>query len=79
MDSPVAAEQLIEQFFSAFEHLAKWPRSGHSRRDLTSKPVLFWPLSSYLIVYRQHEVASMIQIVAVLHAARDVPTILEDR
>jgi plasmid stabilization system protein ParE len=49
-DSPAAAERLVDEFFSAFEHLAAWPRSGHSRGDLTERPVLFWPVGSYLIV-----------------------------
>jgi plasmid stabilization system protein ParE len=40
-DSPAAANRVVEEFFSAFEHLVAWPRSGHSRSDLTDKPVLF--------------------------------------
>jgi plasmid stabilization system protein ParE len=59
--------------------LAQWPYSGHSRPDLTPKKVLFWPADSYLIVYRAGEMGSPIQIVAVLHGARDVPAILDDR
>jgi plasmid stabilization system protein ParE len=78
-DNPIAAEQVIEQFFSAFEHLAQWPRSGHTRIDLTPHNVLFWSVGSYLIVYRQNERTAEVQIVAVLHAARDLPAILMDR
>jgi len=65
--------------FSAFEHLAQWQRSGHSRPDLASKQELFWPADSYLIVYRVREAGTPIQIVAVLHGARDVPAIVDDR
>src|SRR5579859_2107069 len=79
LDSPAAAERLIDQFFLAFENLAKWPGSGHSRADLTSKRVLFWPLDSYLIVYHAREADSMVQIVAVLHSARDLQAVLESR
>src|SRR5271157_1108687 len=78
-DNPSAAEQVIEQFFSAFDHLAQWPRSGHIRADLTPRNVLFWPVGSYLIVYRQNEESREVQIVAVLHAARDLPAILTER
>jgi plasmid stabilization system protein ParE len=74
-----AADQLVEQFFSAFEHLAQWPRSGHTRADLTPRDVLFWPVGSYLIVYQRNEENSKVQIVAVLHAARDLPAIPTDR
>jgi plasmid stabilization system protein ParE len=78
-DNPIAAEQVIEQFFSAFEHLAQWPRSGHTQTDLTPRNVLFWPAGSYLIVYRQNEETTEVQIAAVLHAARDLSAILMDR
>ena len=78
-DNSAAAERLIDEFFRAFEHLQKWPRSGHSRVDLTSKPVLFWPVGSYVVVYRLREADSVLQIVAVLVGARDVPAILERR
>lgn len=78
-DNPDAAEHLIEQFFSAFEYLAQWPRSGHTRVDLTPRNVLFWPVSSYLVVYRQNEGSSEVQVVAVLHGARDLPVILKER
>jgi plasmid stabilization system protein ParE len=78
-DNPPAAERLTDKFFQAFEHLQKWPRSGHSRTDLTSKPVLFWPVGSYLVVYRLREADSKLQIVAVLVGARDVPAVLKRR
>jgi plasmid stabilization system protein ParE len=78
-DNPNAAEQTIAQFFSAFEHLAHWPRSGHNRTDLTPRNVLFWPIGSYLIVYRPNEKSREVQIVAVLHAARDLSAILKER
>ena len=78
-DSPVAAQRLIDGFFAAFEHLASWPRSGHPRTDLTEKPVLFWPVSSYLVVYRIRDKDGLVQIVAVLLGARDVPAVLDSR
>jgi len=78
-DNPRAADWSLTDCFSAFEHLAQWQRSGHSRPDLTSKQVLFWPADSYLIVYRVREAGTPIQIVAVLHGARDVPAIVDDR
>ena len=51
LDSPAAAKRVIDQLFVAFDHLARWPDTGHSGADLTSKPVLFWPMNSYLIDY----------------------------
>jgi plasmid stabilization system protein ParE len=78
-DNPTAAEHLIDDFFAAFEHLAQWPGTGHSRVDLTQREVLFWPVGSYLIVYRENRNLPEIQIVPVLHAARDLPSILPER
>ena len=77
LDSADAAERVIDQFFEAFEQLAAWPKTGHVRTDLTSKSVRFWAVGSYLVVYRDHSAG--IQIVAVLHGSRDVPSVLDTR
>ncbi len=57
--------------------LAETPLLGHWRRDLTSANVRFSRVYSYLIVYRPDTFP--LQIVAVLHAARDVSAILGNR
>jgi plasmid stabilization system protein ParE len=77
LDNIEAAERVIDQFFVTFEQLAAWPKTGHVRTDLTSKDVRFWPVGSYLVVYRDH--SEGIQIVAVLHGSRDVPSVLDAR
>lgn len=51
------------------------PGKGHTREDLTDLPVRFFPLRSYLIVYRSEP--APLQIIAVLHGARDIPTVLK--
>ena len=73
-ESPAAADKLQADLTDAFEHLSAWPETGHRRNDLTSQAVRFWKSGHYLIVYR---VANRtVQIVAVLHASRDIPEIL---
>lgn len=57
--------------------LASAPEVGHRRRDLTAADVRFFSVYSYLIVYRPG--TTPLQIVAVLHGARDVFTILRNR
>jgi plasmid stabilization system protein ParE len=52
MDNITAADKLEDEFFAAFERLARRPRMGHTRSDLTQRDVRFWPVGSYLIVYR---------------------------
>jgi plasmid stabilization system protein ParE len=47
---------------------------GHIREDITDLPVRFWPVGSYLIVYDAGK--RPIEILRVLHGARDVESIL---
>ena len=51
-DNATAADKLEDEFFEAFEELAQRPRMGHTRSDLSERDVRFWPVGSYLIVYR---------------------------
>lgn len=76
LDNAHAANKLEDEFFEAFENLALHPRMGHSRSDLTERNVRLWP-GSYLIVYRAIPIA--LQIVAVLHGARDVTEVIRKR
>jgi plasmid stabilization system protein ParE len=57
--------------------LASTPEMGHWRRDLTVADVRFFSVYSYLIVYRPG--TKPVQIVAVLHGARDVFALLKKR
>jgi antitoxin ParD1/3/4/toxin ParE1/3/4 len=77
LDNLTAADQLEGDFFNAFEKLARRPRIGHTRRDITERDVRFWPTGSYLIVYREHP--KSLQIMAVLHGARDIPEVIRKR
>jgi len=72
-DSIKAARRLRLQIFDACQRIANNPGIGHSREDLTDKPVLFWPVGSYLIIYA---VRKPVEIVRVLHSARDIPSLL---
>ena len=54
--------------------LGNEPGAGHVREDLTSRPVKFWPVYSYLIVYDPE--AKPVQVIRVLHGMRDVEEIL---
>jgi antitoxin ParD1/3/4/toxin ParE1/3/4 len=60
-----------------FVYLADFPQGGHWRRDLTAAEVRFLAVYSYLIVYRPE--TTPLQIVAILHAHRDVAKILPKR
>jgi toxin ParE1/3/4 len=57
--------------------LAGTPGAGHRRKDLTEQNVKFFPVYSYLIVYRPE--TKPLQIASVLHGRRDVEQILKNR
>ena len=75
-DSIAAADRWTEKLFDAFEGLARTPQIGHKREDLSDLPVLFWPVGTYLVIYR---VAERVEIVAITQGARDVPRFLTGR
>lgn len=49
---------------------------GHVRGDLADEAVRVFAVFSYLIVYRPDTVP--VQVVRVIHGARDVPTVLDE-
>ncbi len=60
-----------------FVLLAKNPGLGHWRKDLTEETTKFFPVYSYLVVYRPE--TTPLQIVALLHGRRDIEQILRQR
>lgn len=49
-DNLEAAERVRNEVSDAMLGLAAMPGKGHRREDLTSQPVLFWPVRSYQII-----------------------------
>ena len=77
-DNLKAADAWIETLYAQFDHLAEFPRAGHPRPDLASnRPLYFWPVGAYLIIYRIQD--GVVEIVAVTHAARHIPRFLRSR
>jgi len=58
----------------AMRFLGVRTEAGHFRIDLTDEPVRFWCVYSYLIVYDPAK--KPIEIVRVVHGARDISTLL---
>lgn len=77
LDNVAAADRQIDQLLEAFDWLAQSPGAGHRRADMGDRRIRFWPQGSYLIVYGEESVP--LQIVAILHGARDVPSVIRDR
>jgi plasmid stabilization system protein ParE len=76
-DNIDAADRWVGKLFDAFVAQARTPGAGHRREDLTEYPVLFWPVGTYLILYRVQK--RFIEVVAVTQGARDVPSFLRQR
>ena len=70
---PKAVNVAVEKFGL----LATMPGIGHWRKDLMAEPVKFFPVYSYLIVYRPE--TKPLQVVAVLHGRSDVEQVLKRR
>jgi plasmid stabilization system protein ParE len=75
--SQETADRVESVIRGKFAYLADFPQAGHWRRDLTTAEVRFLASYSYLIVYRPD--ATPLEIVAILHAHRDVAKILPKR
>jgi plasmid stabilization system protein ParE len=76
-DNVEAADRWVGRLFDAFEAIARNPGIGHKRQDLTSRPILFWPVGNYLILYRV--IKEEVEIIAVTQGARDIPSFLRPR
>ena len=79
-DSQDAAGRVEQVIYDACAFLAEGPLRGHSRPDLTTRPLRFWTLTrypNYTVVYRPD--TAPLQIVAVLHGKRNIERILRQR
>lgn len=68
-DSPEAARRVREEIRHAIRALLSFPHQGHKRSDLTSRPLRFWRVKSYLIAYAPDEAPLL--VIAVLHGRRN--------
>jgi len=74
-ESELAALRVRDAIYDAVTKLAEAPGIGHSRQDLTNRPLKFWSVYSYLLVYDPG--SRPLTIVAILHGARDVGKLLD--
>jgi len=54
-DNPPAARRVREDILDAIRKLVPFPHQGHHRTDLTSRPLRFQTVRSYLIDYAPDE------------------------
>ena len=75
--SRTAADRVEWAIRDKVAFLAANPGAGHRRQDLTAENVKFFPVFSFLIVYRPE--TRPLQIVSIIHGRRDVEQLLKDR
>ena len=68
------ARHVLGHIQRGMELIGDNPGIGHVRDDLTDQPVRFWAVFSYLIIY--DPVPRPVQVVRVLHGARDLANLL---
>jgi toxin ParE1/3/4 len=73
-DRPGAAVRVIDKLEDQCNELASFPEMGR-RRDELASGLRSFPSGSYLIFYRVMK--DGIEIIRVLHGARDMPSIFE--
>jgi toxin ParE1/3/4 len=74
-DDVRAADRLLDDIEEKFLLLADQPGLGPARPDIAPE-LRYLPVKRYLILYR--EITGGIEIVRVVHGARDVPALLRD-
>lgn len=74
--APHATDAVLARIRAAMRRIASTPGIGHLRKDLADEPLRFVAVWSYLIVYR---LRSPVEIVRVVHGARDVARALRRR
>jgi plasmid stabilization system protein ParE len=76
--TPRIARQMLIEFTEAFRFLSRTPGAGHKREDLAeSRPLLFWPMRDYLILYQPG--TDPLQIITIVRGRRDIPNIIAQR
>jgi antitoxin ParD1/3/4/toxin ParE1/3/4 len=72
-----SADGVLADFRVMFDRLARTPAIGHYRADLADSRYRFWTVYSYVIVYRW--TVAPIEIIAIVHGARQLDAFLQDR
>jgi antitoxin ParD1/3/4/toxin ParE1/3/4 len=76
-DSEAAADRVVARIYDECQKLSDMPGMGHYREELLDKRHKFWAVWSYIIVYRCE--AKPIQVIAVVHGARDLGAFFGNR
>jgi len=68
-DNLTAADRVLDEIYETIRSLVTFPHMGHARPDLTSRPLRFHAVRSFLIAYAPDE--KPLTVLAVLHGRRN--------
>ncbi|MBI3695722.1 MAG: type II toxin-antitoxin system RelE/ParE family toxin [Acidobacteria bacterium] len=69
-----AANRVIDEIWESMLRLNTMPKPGHLQADLASEPLRFWPVSSYLVIYRAER--RPMEVVRILSGYRGIGAVL---
>lgn len=67
-DSIDTADRVLNEIYQSITSLVRFPHQGHSRPDLTSRPLRFQVVRDYVIAYAPDE--KPLAVIAILHGRR---------
>ncbi len=73
-DNSRAADRLVHRIVNQYTKLCQFPGMG-PRRDELRPGLRSWPVGNYLIFYKSTDEG--IEIIRILHGARDLPTLFD--
>ncbi len=68
-DNLDAADRVLDEIYESLTSLVRFPHQGHSRLDLTSRPLKFHVVRDYVIAYAPDE--KPLAVIAILHGRRN--------
>ncbi len=74
VDSQSAADRLAARFYAAEDLLGAFPEIGEARPEIAAD-LRKWTVSPYVMLYRV--TADAVEIVRVVHGARDLPALFD--
>jgi toxin ParE1/3/4 len=74
-DDPMAADRVLDRIDGVCLRLAENPYLGPARPDL-ARELRYFVTGSYLVLYRN--IGNGVEIVRVIHGARDLPSLFRD-
>ena len=73
-DNRDAAVRVAREIFDTFSAIAQHPEIGHLREDLTTKPVKFFSVRHYMIIYDPK--SRPLTVLRVLSGYRDIASVV---